>query len=130
MVTGLQLGVEYVSRAAQKEDRGMTVGRRHQLNVLVGDDNIKCDRKKKICRFLTSNYRQIEQKFRNVQYKFCHAISPVRVIIIIIIIIIIIRINGIFYIITESKNNIFWLAVLYGCEWLCLALRIYRIYLK
>jgi hypothetical protein len=77
----LQLGVEYVSRAAHKEDRVLTVGRRHQLKVLVGDDNIKGDRNKKTCRFLTSNCTQIAQTVHNVQYqsKFCYAISPVRV---------------------------------------------------
>jgi hypothetical protein len=47
-VIGLQLGVEYVSRAEHKEDRGLRVGRRHQLKVLAGDDNIKGDRNKKI----------------------------------------------------------------------------------
>jgi len=42
----LQPGVEYVSRPAHKEDRGLTLGRRHQLKVLAGDDNIKSERKK------------------------------------------------------------------------------------
>jgi hypothetical protein len=67
MVISLQLGVEHVSRAAQKEDRGMTVRRRHQLKVLAGDDNIRGDRKKKICRFLTLKCTQIGQKVRNVR---------------------------------------------------------------
>ena len=63
-VIGLQLGVEYVSRAAHKEDRGLTLGRRHQLKVLA---DIKGDRNKKICRFLTSNCTQIGQKVRNLR---------------------------------------------------------------
>ena len=62
----LLLGVEYVSRAAHKEDRGLTLGRRHQLKVLVGDDNINGDRNKKIFRFLISNCTQFGQKVRNV----------------------------------------------------------------
>jgi len=62
----LQLGVEYISRAAHKEDRGLTVGRRHQLKVLAGDDNTKGDRNNKICRYLTSNCTQIGQRVRNV----------------------------------------------------------------
>jgi hypothetical protein len=45
-VIGLQLGVEYVSRAAHKEDRGLTLGRRHQFKFLTGEENIKDDRNK------------------------------------------------------------------------------------
>ena len=45
-VIGLQLGVEYVSMPAYKVDRDLTLGRRHQLMVLVGDENMKSDRKK------------------------------------------------------------------------------------
>lgn len=77
-VIGLQLGVEYVSRAAHKEDRGLTVGRRHQLKVLVEDGNIKGDRNKKMCRFLTSNCTQIRKKFGMYESKFCYAIIQVR----------------------------------------------------
>jgi hypothetical protein len=58
----LQLGVEYVGRAAHKEDRGLTLGRRHQLKVSAGYDNIKGDRNKKIYRFLTSNCIQFDKK--------------------------------------------------------------------
>jgi hypothetical protein len=75
----LQFGVEYVSRAAQKKDRGLTVGRRHQLKVLGREDNIKGDRTKKICRFVTSNFTQIGQNVPNVKSKFCNAIRPVLV---------------------------------------------------
>jgi hypothetical protein len=46
-VIGLQLGVEYVSRAAHKEDRGLTVGRRHQLKVIAEGNNIKGSRDRK-----------------------------------------------------------------------------------
>ena len=62
----MQLVVEYVSRAAHKEDRGLAVGRRHQVKVLVGDDNIKGDRNKKICRLVKSNCTQIGQTVHNV----------------------------------------------------------------
>jgi hypothetical protein len=77
-VIGLQLGVEYVSRAAHKEDRGLTAGRRHQLKVLAGDDNIKGDRKKKICRFLTSNCKS-DKQFGIYQSKFRYTVIPVPV---------------------------------------------------
>jgi hypothetical protein len=63
---GLQLGIVYVSRAAHKEDRGLRVDRRHQLKVLVGDNNIKGDRNKKTCGLLTSNCTQIGQNVWNV----------------------------------------------------------------
>jgi len=52
--------------AAHKEDRGLTVGRRYQLKVLVVDYNIKGHRKKKICRLLTSNCIESRQNVRKV----------------------------------------------------------------
>ncbi len=55
----LQLGIAYVNKAAHKEVRGLTLGRRHQLTVLAVEDNMKGDRNKKTCRFLASNCTQI-----------------------------------------------------------------------
>jgi hypothetical protein len=46
-VIGLQLGLVYVSWAAHKEDRGLTVGRRYQLKVLAVVNNLKGNRNKK-----------------------------------------------------------------------------------
>jgi len=64
----LQLGVEYVSRAAHKGDRGLALGRRYQLKVLA---NVKGDRNKKIWRFLTSSCTQIGKNFEMYESKFC-----------------------------------------------------------
>ena len=65
--------------AAHKEDRGLTLGRRHQLIVPAVDDNIKGDRNKKICRVFISNCTQIGQKFRNARILMLLRKSRVRV---------------------------------------------------
>ena len=75
----LQLGVAYVNKAAHKEVRGLTLGRRHQLTVLAGEDNMKGGRNKNTRRFLASNCTQIGQKFGMYEYKLCYALSEAHV---------------------------------------------------
>jgi hypothetical protein len=77
-VIGLQLGVVYVSRAAQKEDRGLTVGR-NQFKVLAGDDNIKATETRKSADWSHRIAHKSAKNFGMYEYKFCYTISPVRV---------------------------------------------------
>jgi hypothetical protein len=78
-VIGLQLGVGYVSRAAHKEDSRLTLGRRHQLKVLVGDGNIKATERRKYADSSHLIAHKSDKKFTMYDYKYCYEISPVRV---------------------------------------------------